>query len=143
MPRSAKRSSIDLPRPEVIIDFHCFQDLLFVLLKNIGTRSAYNVRTVFDQPLRGLGGQKCISELRLFRCVEFIPAGKEFSQFVDPIAEWFQQDHPSRYSITINYNDREGNSFEEQITHNLVIYKDLGTIFFTGAKNGESKSGSI
>ena len=136
MARAAKRSSLDLPRPEVIIDFNCSQGLLFVLLKNIGTRSAYNVRTAFDQPLRGLGGQKCISELQLLRCVEFIPPGKEFSQFVDPIAAWFQQGHPIRYSIAINYEDREGNKFEEQITHNLEIYKDLGTITFPGAKNG-------
>ncbi len=133
MPRGAKRSGLDLPRPEVIVDFNCSAGLLFVLLKNIGTRSAYNVRTVFDQPLRGLGGQKCISELQLFRSVEFIPPGKEFSQFVDPIAAWFQQGHPSRYSITIHYDDGEGDDFEEHITHNLEIYKDLGTISFPGA----------
>ena|SRR5215475_10275308 len=136
MPRGAKRPSLDLPRPEVIVDFSCSQGLLFVLLKNIGTRSAYNVRTVFDQPLHGLGGQKCISELQLFRCVEFIPPGKEFSQIIDTIAAWFQQEHPNRYSITINYDDREGNSFREHITHNLEIYKDLGTISFPGGSDG-------
>jgi hypothetical protein len=136
MPRGAKRASLDIPRPEVIVDFNCSQGLLFILLKNIGARSAYNVRTVFDHPLRGIGGQKCISELQLFRCVEFIPPGKEFSQFVDPIAAWFKRGHASHYAITIHYDDRDGNSFAEHITHNLEIYKDLGTISCPGGKHG-------
>lgn len=136
MPRGAKQLSLSVPRPEVIIDFNCSQGLLFILLKNIGTRSAYNVRTVFDQPFRGLGGAKCISDLQLFRCVEFVPPGKEFSQFVDPIAAWFQKGYPSRYAITIRYDDREGNTFEDRITHNLEIYKDLGSISFPGGSHG-------
>jgi hypothetical protein len=136
MPRSAKRSSVDVPRPEVIVDFNCSQGLLFISMKNIGARSAYNVCTSFDRPLQGLGGQKCISDLQLFRCVEFIPPGKEFSQFVDPIAAWFQKGHPSRYAITIHYDDREGNTFEDRITHNLEIYKDLGTISYPGGSHG-------
>ena len=140
MTRGAKRPSLDLPRPEVIIDFDCSQGLLFISLKNIGARSAYNVRTVFDQPLPGLGGKKCISELQLFRCLEFIPPGKEFSQFIDPIAAWFQQDHPNRYTITVDYEDREGNRFAEHIAHNLEIYKDLGTVSFSGGNHGQPES---
>ena len=57
-------------------------------------------------------------------------------KLVDPIAAWFQRGHPSRYSITIRYDDREGNSFEERITHNLEIYKDLGTISYPGGSHG-------
>lgn len=136
MPRGAKQLSLGVPRPEVIIDFNCSQGLLFILLKNIGTRSAYNVRTAFDQPLYGLGGGRCISDLQLFRCVEFIPPGKEFSQFIDPIAAWFQKGHLSRYAITLHYGDREGNTFEDRITHNLEIYKDLGTISYPGGSHG-------
>ena len=128
MPRSPKRSRTDLARPDVIVDFYCSEGFLFISLKNIGARSAYNVRTVFDQSLLGLGGRKQISDLQLFRKVEFIPPGKEFSQFIDPIATWFRQRHPNRYVITVQYQDREGNSFEERIPHNLEIYRDLGTI---------------
>jgi len=45
-------------RPEVIVDFHVERGLLFVMLKNIGSSSAYRVVTRFDQPFRGLGGQE-------------------------------------------------------------------------------------
>lgn len=48
------RSANNSPRPDVIIDFHCDQGLLFISLKNIGGRSAYAVSTTFDKPLLGL-----------------------------------------------------------------------------------------
>jgi len=138
MPKRAPKPADHAPRPDVIVDFVCEQGMLFVLLKNIGKRSAYSVSTVFDKPLVGLGGQKSISDLQLFRCVEFVPPGKEFSQLVDPIANWFQQGRPNRYTITITYADREGKHFRERIMHNLDIYKDLGYISVSGGKDGSS-----
>lgn len=90
MPRGTKQLSLGVPRPEVIIDFNCSQGLLFILLKNIGTGSAYNVRTVFDQPFRGLGGAKCISDLQLFRCVESVPPGKEFIVILFPFCRFLK-----------------------------------------------------
>src|SRR5215470_2104771 len=98
----AGRSSVSGPpgpRPEIIVDFQCESGMLFVLLKNIGARSAYGVRTTFDKPLVGLSGGKRISELQLFRCVEFVPPGKEFSQFIDPVTTWFGQSRSNKYTI--------------------------------------------
>ena len=137
MRSSGSGSSSNAPRPDVIVDFNCEQGLLFVSLKNIGVRSAYSVCTVFDKPLVGLKGQKCISELQLFRCVEFVPPGKEFSQFVDSVATWFKQGRPNRYTITIRYSDRDGKHFRERIVHDLDIYKDLGYISTSGGKYGK------
>lgn len=147
MPRAASKSSTskarntpsipDAPRPDVIVDFHCADGILFISLKNIGERSAYGVRTEFDERLVGLSGQKVISEMQLFRSVEFVPPGKEFSQVVDPVAAWFQQKRPGRYTITIDYRDREGKKFRERITHDLGIYKDLGYISHSGGKDGK------
>jgi len=137
MPTGRSKSPSDAPRPDVIVDFHCDQGLLFISLKNIGERSAYSVSTVFDKPLLGLSGQKCISDLQLFHCVEFVPPGKQFSQLVDPLSTWFQQERPSRYTITITYSDRDGKQFRERIIHNLDIYKDLGYISFSGGNHGQ------
>ena len=133
MRRGGSTSAGNAPRPDVIVDFQCSQGLLFVSLKNIGERSAYAVRTSFDKPLVGIRGQKTISKMQLFRSVEFVPPGKEFLQLLDPVADWFQQDRPSRYTITITYSDRDGNEFRERIVHNLDIYKDLGYISFPEA----------
>lgn len=132
MRSGGSRSSRSAPRPDVIVDFQCSDGLLFVALKNIGERSAYRVCTAFDQPLLGLSGQKRISEMPLFRCIEFVPPGKEFSQLIDPIGAWFRQNHPSRYTITLTYSDREGKRFRERIVHDLDVYKDLGYISTSG-----------
>jgi hypothetical protein len=126
MSSSASIPASQVLRPEVIVDFNCEQGLLFILLKNIGARSAYGVATTFDKPLYGLNGEKCISDLQLFRRVEFVPPGKQFSQLVDPVASWFKRRRPSRVTVNIAYRDREGNRYSERITHDLRIYQDLG-----------------
>lgn len=118
----------DQRRPEVIVDFTCRDGLLFVVLKNIGTRSAYRVTTRFDKPFSGLGGRKAIAELRLFRRLEFMAPGKEFSQLVDPLAAYLRRREPARLTATVAYRDREGRRFGDVITHDLRIYQDLGEV---------------
>jgi hypothetical protein len=113
-------------RPEVIVDFAADQALLYVVLKNIGSRSAYRVVTNFDQPFHGLGGKKCISTLQLFRHLLFMPPGKEFIQLVDPLGAYFGRREPSLLRATVKYEDREGQKFEDAISHDLRIYRDLG-----------------
>lgn len=127
-------------RPDVIVDFDCVQGLLFIVLKNIGARSAYAVTTTFDKPLYGRNGEKCISDMQLFRRVEFVPPAKQFSQLVDPVASWFKQRRPSRIDVTIAYKDREGKRYSERITHDLRIYRDLGhtRISRSGDANAET-----
>ena len=113
-------------RPEVIIDFGVEDGLLTVHLKNIGDRPAYRVVTEFARPFYGLGGAKCISEMRLFRRVDFMAPGKVFSQFVDKLSSYARRRQPMLISATISYQDREGNRFEDRINHDLRIYLELG-----------------
>lgn len=128
------------PRPDVIVDFNCAQGMLCISLKNIGVRSAYRVATKFDKPLHGLNGRKCISDLQLFRRVEFMAPGKEFTQLVDPIATWFARRRAAKVSVTISYTDREGRRFSERIDHDLRIYRDLGYTHttYSGGTDGGS-----
>jgi hypothetical protein len=113
-------------RPEVILDFTAEQGLLYVVLRNIGARSAYRVTVRFDHPFHGLGGTKCVSDLQLFRALQFLPPGKEFRQLVDPVADYFKRREPKRLTATLSYGDREGSRFQDVITHDLRIYRDLG-----------------
>ncbi len=113
-------------RPEVIVDFDVEDGLLTIHLKNIGGRSAYAVKTTFDRRFHGLGGQKCISEMRLFRHLEFMAPQKVFSQFVDVLANYAKRKEPMRIGATISYRDREGNRYEDHIVHNLRIFLELG-----------------
>jgi len=113
-------------RPEVILDFLAEKGLLYVVLKNIGERSAYHVTTNFDKAFRGLEGRKSISELQLFKRLEFLPPGKEFVQLIDPVAAYFKRREPTRMVVTLSYSDRDGTRFQEVIKHDLRIYRDLG-----------------
>lgn len=113
-------------RPEVILDFDVEEGLLTICLKNIGSRSAYAVKTTFDRRFYGLDGQKCISEMRLFRHLEFMAPGKNLSQFVDVLANYAKRKQPMRITATLSYRDREGKRYEDRIVHNLRIYLELG-----------------
>jgi hypothetical protein len=113
-------------RPEVILDFSVDEGLLTIHLKNIGCRSAYAVKTAFDKPFHGVDGKKCISEMRLFRNLEFMAPGKDLSQFVDVLASYAKRKQPMRIAATVSYRDREGHRYEDRIVHNLRIYLELG-----------------
>jgi hypothetical protein len=113
-------------RPEVIVDFALDEGLLFVVLRNIGERSAYRVETRFDPAFNGLGGEKCISRLALFKRVEFMAPGKQFVQHVDRLDAYFRRKEPARLMATVTYRDREGQRFEDVIPHDLRIFRDLG-----------------
>ena len=124
-------------RPEVILDFTVEEGLLTIHLKNIGARSAYAVKTAFDKPFHGLDGEKCISEMRVFRNLEFMAPGKELSQFIDVLANYAKRKQPMRIAATISYRDREGKRYKERIAHNLRIYLELGQAKIVRKREGE------
>ena len=140
MPKRTTLATVPGPRPEVIVDFDSVRGLLFIVLKNIGERSAYRVTTSFDELLLGLEGQKRISEMQLFKRVEFMPPGKEFRQLVDPVTVLVRQQRLGKVGVTISYADGQGQSFSERIVHDLCIYGDLGytNIPASGGDDGQS-----
>lgn len=125
-----------MPKPEVIIDFSVNEGLLDIRLKNVGMTSAYRVRTSFEKPFHGLGGEKCISRMRVFREVAFMPPQKEFRQFVDVLASYVKRKEPMRLKATISYRDRDGKRYQDTIVHDLRIYLELGRAKLLKQKNG-------
>ena len=121
-------------RPEVIIDFVVEDGLLTVALKNVGNASAYRVRTIFDKPFCGLGGEKPISSMRLFRSLHFLPPQKEYRQFVDHLQHYAKRREPLRIKATVSYRDRDGNRYEETMLHDLRIFLELGQAKLTNSQ---------
>lgn len=112
-------------RPDVFVDFSVHRGLLFVSVRNIGAASAYDVRTMFDQPFRGLGGRTDCSALALFHALRFLPPGKRIRHLVDTAGAYFQRKEPLHLTATLTYADREGRQFTDVIPHNLEVYRDL------------------
>jgi hypothetical protein len=125
------------PRPEIVVDFAVEDGLLSVSLKNVGGSSAYRVRTSFDKPFQGLGGAKCITAMRMFREVPFMPPGKEFCQYVDLLVSYVRRKEPLRIKASISYLDRDGNHYRETIAHDLRIYLELGRARIVRSNKGD------
>jgi hypothetical protein len=122
-------------RPEVIVDFALEEGLLTIALKNVGCTSAFHVRTVFDKPFCGLGGDKSISGMRLFRQVDFMPPQKEYRQFIDRFHAYAKRREPMQIKATVSYRDRDGNRYQETIRHDLRIFLELGQATLTKIQN--------
>ena len=117
---------------EVIVDFVFEDGLLFIKLQNIGNRPARKVSVKFDHEIRGLGGRKAVSKMRVFRNIEFFAPGKEIWVFLDVGESYFQSEQPTQIASTVGYTDAEGRRRSGDIRHDLRIYSDLGYLRWQG-----------
>ena len=115
-------------KPEVIVDFIFDDGLLYIAVKNIGALPAYKVSTGFDKEIIGVAGEKKISDLALFKCIEFLPPQKEIKTFLDSSAAYFNRNEPVMISTIISYEDARKKHYVNKIDHNLEIYKEIGYI---------------
>ncbi len=115
-------------KPEVIVDFIFNDGLLYIAVKNIGARPAFKVYTQFDKEIVGVAGEKKISDLALFKCLEFLPPQKEIRTFLDSSASYFARNEPLMISTRVTYEDSRKKRYVNKIDHNLEIYKEIGYI---------------
>ena len=116
------------PKPEVIVDFIFDNGLFFISVENIGAKPAYKVSTKFDKEIVGVEGKKKISELALFKCIEFLPPKKQIKIFLDSSASYFGRNEPLIISTQISYQNSRQKRYFNKIDHNLEIYKEIGYI---------------
>ena len=115
-------------RPEVVLDVIFEEGLLFVAVSNIGAAPAFRVSCEFSSRLRGLGGERDVSELPLFRNIGFLAPGREIRTLLDSSAAYFARDEPTKVSVTTTYSDSAGRSFETPVEHDLAIYRELAYV---------------
>jgi hypothetical protein len=115
-------------RPDVIVDFLFEDGMLFVAVQNISSRPALRVHIAFDPPFKGLGGTVSVSELPLFRNIEFLAPGRSIRTLLDSSAGYFARQEPEQITATISYSDRSGHKFSCTILHDLAIYRDIAFV---------------
>lgn len=116
------------PRPDVIIDFLFEDGMLFVAVQNIGSQPALQVHVSFDPPFKGLGGTTSITELPLFRNIEFLAPSRSICTLLDSSAAYFARKEPERITAKVSYSDRLGQKFSSTMLHDLAIYRDIAFI---------------
>jgi hypothetical protein len=114
--------------PIVIVDFTFDEGLLFISLRNIGGLPAYGVSVKFSEPIFGLGGEKEVSALPMFRRVEFLAPGKEIVTFLDSASSYFGREQPTRITAEVSWLDHEGEPHTGEIRHDLGIYRDIAFV---------------
>jgi hypothetical protein len=118
--------NVVIPEPQVIVDFIFDNGLFYISIKNIGNDSAFKVSVEFDPKLHGVEGSVDVSELTLFKNIEFFPPQKEIVTFLDTSSSYFKRREPTSLTTKILYSNKRGKKYNTMISHNLDIYRDIG-----------------
>jgi hypothetical protein len=100
---------------DVILDLEFEDGLLFLVLENIGRRPAHAVRVRFAGPLHGLGGEKRIDRLQIFRRLELL----------DRAALLFAREEPTVLEARITWRTDDDGRGSRTVRHDLAAYRDF------------------
>lgn len=108
-----KTARLEAMAPRIVISFAPVVDLMEIVVENVGSGTAKDVRFTFDPPLQGSGGQ---SAERFFSTPKpYIPPGYKLTFGLD---SWYQYlaakpQLPRCYRVGISYTGRENEKPDE------------------------------
>lgn len=108
--------------PDVIVDFLCEDELLFVSVQNIGDGPAHHVSVSFTPEVTGLHGTTSVSNLSLFQHLSFLPPGREIRTPLDPVTEYFERGAPTQIETVIEFSTDTGETLSRCIEHDLRVH---------------------
>ncbi len=115
-------------RPDVIVDFRFESGLLYVALINLSGVPAYRVSVRFAKAFRGLGGDCAVSELRMFRRIEFLAPHKRIETLLDSSRAYFARREPAVIKAEVIFRDARRRIYQREIRHDLGIYKEISYV---------------
>jgi hypothetical protein len=108
----------------VVVDVVFEDGVLYLELVNLSDRPAVNVTCSFDPPLLDVQSRS-VSELRLFRNVEFLGPRRRVRTLLDSVAGYFGRKGATRVTVGVEY-ERPGESRSAtKVTHDLELYREL------------------
>lgn len=113
---------------DVLLDVELVDGLLFLALVNVGELPAHRVRVRFGAPVRGLGGERRVDRLALFRRLEFLGPGRELRTLLDRAALFFARDEPTRLEAVVSWRTDGGEPRTREIRHDLEVFRDLAHV---------------
>lgn len=118
-----ERKKIEKPS-EIILDFEYENNLLYIIIENIGDAMTNEVSIDFDKKIMGLDKKKNISEMQIFKNISVFPPKKRFKIFVDTFSSYVKNKQPFLITSKITYYQNK-KRYEDSIKHDLRIYKDF------------------
>jgi len=110
---------------DVVLDVELDRGLLFLVLENLGDAPAHAVRARFDGPLTGLGGDRRIDRLELFRRLEFLGPHRRIRVFLDRSALFFAREERTAFEVRLGWRTEDGKRGSRRIRHDLTAYRDF------------------
>jgi hypothetical protein len=110
---------------DVILDLEFEDGLLFLVLENLGHRPAHAVRVRFAEPLRGLGGERRIDRLLIFRRLELLGPRRRIRIFLDRASLFFAREEQTTLEARIAWRTDEGGRGSRTVHHDLAAYRDF------------------
>ena len=118
--------------PEVLLDIEHDRGCLFLVLANVGSATAFDVRVTFDKPLLGAGGTVDIATLEIFRKLPILRSGKEIRVFVDVARELLVRRGGKQVRAQVTYRTRARAQLGEIFSHDLRMWRDWPEVRFGG-----------
>jgi hypothetical protein len=108
----------------VVVDVVLEDGVLYLELANLSDRPALNVACSFEPPLVDVQGRE-VSELRVFRRVEFLGPQRRLRTLLDSVPGYFSRKGASRFTVAVQYERPGAARSELKVTHDLDLYREL------------------
>jgi hypothetical protein len=112
------------PDDGVVVDVVLEDGVLYLELANLADRPALNVTCSFDPPLVDVQGRD-VSELRLFRRVEFLGPGRRVRTLLDSVPGYFERKAATRFAVAVEYERPGEPRRTAKVAHDLELYGEL------------------
>lgn len=112
------------PDDGVVVDVVFEDGVLYLELANLADRPALNVECSFDPALVDAEGRD-VSQLRLFRHVEFLGPRRRVRTLLDSVPGHFSRNAASRFTVAVHYERPGAPRRETGVTHDLELYREL------------------
>jgi len=113
-----------MPDDGVIVDVVLEDGVLYLELANLADRPALDVTCSFDPPLVDVQGRD-VSQLRLFRRVEFLGPGRRLRTLLDSVPGYFGRRAATRAVVTVKFQRPGEPRRATTVTHDLELYREL------------------
>ena len=133
-PRKTTRKTASTDRlpgagePEVLLDSELVDGSLWLVLANPSDQVAFQVSVAFEGPLMGVGGDRDIAGMRVFRGLPLLRPKREIRIFVDVARHFYARRQSTRITGRVSWRSGAGERFSQSFKHDLAVWKDFGEI---------------